>query len=476
MLMKSLVAALCLPLMLPHLSLAAEKRTAPQQKISIFTVSPELLYGLWRVDRFYGGPNMQRGPVTQRSFLLGNLGGIRDEWADKGFIFNTNITQFLNSNVKGGSRHGILRYDGSSDYLMAWDSGKAGVWSVGAVILHGETSWRARHSINPDVGSLLPANFDATMPVLNQSETTLSEAYFLQALPYNFIVLAGKINFAGLADQNVFANNENSQFDYTGLVNNPSLGAFIPYTPLGAGLVWVSGDKHHTVALVAADKDGAANKTGFNTVFNGQSTYGGQYQYTTSFKGNPGNYRILAGYTTKGPVSFSIDRRHLLAEIIGLVPVEHKSNNYGVMANFDQYLWTFSSQETDKLGKPLAANGRIALPPLGIGVFARASWAPDDRNVIDQFYSAGIGGYGLWFANRPLDNWGIGYAYTHISNKLRKLLRPIRLKNNEHGTEVFYNYAIIPSVKLTLNGQAIRSPVERRKTAYTAGGRLRVML
>ncbi|KTD63345.1 carbohydrate porin [Legionella spiritensis] len=456
----------------------AEKPSTPESKISLFTISPELLYGLWRVHQFYGDPNMVRGPVTDRSFLLGNLGGIRDDLFDKGFIIDTNITQFLNSNLAGGVRHDIWRNDGSSDYLIAWDSGKAGVWSGGGILLHGESSWQAQRSINPDVGSVLPANYDATMPVPRHSETTLSEAYLVQALPENLIFLIGKINFAGLADQNVFANNENFQFDYAGLVNNPMLGAFVPYTPLGTGIIWVP-NKQHTLAVIALDANGKASTTGFNTAFDGQYTYGVQYQYTTElWNVLPGNYRIIGGYTTKPPISFAIDQRQLLAELIGVIPIARKNNNYGILVNFDQYLWVMDNhhQAATKFAKGDDQPSRKGIPPLGFGLYGRAGWSPDDRNVISQFYSAGLGGYGLMFANRPDDNWGIGYAYTYFSNKLVRLLQPLRMANSEKGFEVFYNYALLPSTKITLNSQVIRSPFSVRKTAYTGGVRLRVML
>lgn len=456
-----------------------EKPAQSDEKISLFTASPELLYALWRVHQFYGDPNMRRGSLVDRSFLLGNIGGMRDDLLNKGLITDINITQFLNSNLAGGRRHDIWRYDGSSDYLMAWDSGKAGVWSGGGIILHGESSWRAPFSINPDVGSALPANYDATMPVPNRSETTLSEAYLVQALPAHLVFLAGKINFAGLADQNVFANNENYQFDYTGLVNNPMLGAFVPYTPLGMGLIWAPND-HHTIAVIALDANGKANTTGFRTAFNGQYTYGAQYQYTNALFGTlPGDYRVIVGYTSKPPLNFAIDRRQLLAELIGAVPIARKAENYGLLVNFDQYVWVQQNPANEPLksGNQFPYVSRKGLPPLGIGLYGRAGWAPDDRNAISQFYSFGIGGYGSVFAYRPDDNWGIGYAYTHFSNDLVRLLRPLFLLNNsERGIEVFYNYALIPSVKVTLNAQAIRSPFSRRNTAYTGGARFRLML
>ena len=88
----------------------------------------------------------------------------RDELFGRGIIFDINVTQFLNANFEGGRTTNIGRYNCSSDYFLAWDSGKAGAWSGGPIILHGESSWQAAKSINPDVSSLLPTNFDATMP------------------------------------------------------------------------------------------------------------------------------------------------------------------------------------------------------------------------------------------------------------------------------------------------------------------------
>lgn len=468
--MKKIICLFLIIIFMPITGFSAtENDQQPGQKISLFTVAPELLFALWRVQHYYGDPNMQRGNLEQRSFVLGSMDGFRDALYDRGFVFNTNINQFLNSNFSGGRRHGKYRYDGTANYFIGIDTGKAGLWSAGGILLHGETSWLANRSINPDVGSLLPANFDAAMPVLNRSETTLSEAYLVQALPHNLIFLGGKINFAGLADQSYFANNENFQFDYTGLVNNPILGAFVPYTPLGLGLVWASEDKKNSLAGIVLDADGRANLSGFDTVFNGNTTYGVQYQYTTSLNKRPGNYRAIVGYTSKNPLNFAIDPRHLLAEVLGIVPVERKRGNYGLMLNFDQYLWL-----APVIGKD--DNYRKDLPPLGLGIFGRAGWTPNDRNVIDQFYSFGIGGYGSPFAYRPFDNWGIGYAYTHVSQKLRNAIEFIPTRSNEQGLEIFYNYAIVPSVNLTLNLEVIRSPLSARNTAFAGGGRLYVML
>jgi carbohydrate-selective porin OprB len=150
-----------------------------------------------------------------------------------------------------------------------------------------------------------------------------------------------------------------------------------------------------------------------------------------------------------------------------VVPVAEKSNNYTFMINFDQYLWV-------KGGGPAA--GRKHQPPVGIGIFGRAGWAPKDRNVIDQFYSFGIGGYGMLIPGRDNDQWGLGWAGTHISSDLRDDvgLLSIDLDSFEHAVEAFYNFQVTPATHLKLNAQVIDSPVKSLDTACTLGMRLQI--
>ena len=445
----------------------AAESSPKSPKISLAEVAPELFYQLRRYPKFYGDPNTIHGNLLERSYLLGSLGGARDFLVDHGFYFDAAVTQFLQGVVSGGKDNGSARYNGTADYWLTFDSGKAGLWSGGAVFLHAESSWQAARSINADVGSLVPANFDATMPTPGVSDAiALPELYLAQALPANLLMLVGKVNFAGAGDTNIFANNERTQFSYTGLVNNPILGAFIPYTPLGGAVVWAP-NKQHNLTFLATQANGDATTSGFDN-FDGEYTLGGQYQYSPTIGGTlPGNYLVLVGYSHKDLLDFDIDPRNLIGEIIGVVPVVQKSNNYALLLNFDQYLWV-------KGGSP--APWRKNLPPVGIGIFGRAGWAPKDRNVIDQFYSFGIGGYGMIIPGRDYDQWGIGWAGTHISSDLRNDagLLGIELSGFENAFEAFYNFQVTPAAHLTVNAQLINSTVESVDTAFTLGARLQV--
>ncbi|WP_410708263.1 carbohydrate porin [Bradyrhizobium sp. BWA-3-5] len=56
----------------------------------------------------------------------------------------------------------------------------------------------------------------------------------------------------------------------------------------------------------------------------------------------------------------------------------------------------------------------------GIGVFARVSLAPSDRNLIDRYADAGIEFIGL-DGRRPLDKFGVAFGYAHVSKRAQSL-------------------------------------------------------
>jgi len=445
-------------------------------KLSLIEVAPQLYYTAKRYSKFYGDANTTHGNINERGYLLGNAGGARDYLVDHGFYFDFGVTQFLQSNVSGGERTTpSARFNGSTDGWLWLDTGKAGLWPGGAAFLHGEGAWS--WSINRDVGSVLPANNDATMPTTDpdRSQWALSEAYLLQALPANLLAAAGKMAFAAWGDLNMFANRENSQFLYTGLNVNPIAGAFFPYTALIGWLAW-SPSKSHTLTPIYSQGESSATVTGFDTLFNGNDTYAFQYVFTTEIAKRPGRYEVDAAYSTKDVPSFDISDRLLIGEIIGAVPVDEKSDNYAVVANFAQYLWV-KDGSAEAYNRRLEASPHAGLthhnaPPVGIGIFGRAGWSPKDRNVIDQFYSFGIGGYGMLIPGRDDDQWGIGWAGSHISSDLRDL--SVGLRSWEQAGEVFYNFWLTPAVHLSLNAQVIRPADDSLDTALTLGSRLQL--
>jgi len=158
--------------------------------LSLIDVAPQLYKTAKRSWTFYGDANTTQGSFSQRSHLLGNISGNRDTLIEHGVYLDVGVTQFLQGNLSGGERESPdPRYNGSTDLWLWLDTGKAGLWSGGAVFVHGEGQWDRNRGINQDVGSTLPANQDATMPSPDPdaSRWALSEWYLLQALPGNLL-------------------------------------------------------------------------------------------------------------------------------------------------------------------------------------------------------------------------------------------------------------------------------------------------
>ena len=445
----------------PSVTAKANDSPGASGMVSLIETAPELQFILRRYPSFYGDPNTVHGDLFTRSQLFGDVGGLRNKLVERGIYLDVGVTQFFGGNATGGKSNGVLRFNGSSDYWLTLDTGKAGLWPGGAIITHAETSWNAADSISQDVGSLLPASMDSVLPVPGESVTALPDLYLAQGVPGNILLIAGKINLLALADLNPFANNERFQFAYTGLYVNPVLGSFAPLSSLAAGAIWTP-TKEHLLLGAAFQGDGNAKVAGFDN-FNGNYTYAVEYQYSPTILGRPGTYLVLAAYSSKDLNNFAISEQQLIGQAIGLVPVSTKDSDYTVIGNFSQYLFV------------KGPNDRKGQPPIGIGLFGRAGWAPKGRNVIDQFYSAGIGGFGMLIPGRDHDNWGVGWAGTHISSDLRGILGLRRLASFEHALEVFYNVEVTPAVHVTVNTQVVDSVVKSRDTAVATGARLQVM-
>jgi porin len=94
---------------------------------------------------------------------------------------------------------------------------------------------------------------------------------------------------------------------------------------------------------------------------------------------------------------FGTDGLPLTSPLSNGVPIVHRGNTglYGVI---DQMIWRLPGDD----------------PKKGVGIFARASAAPSDRNLIDFYADAGVNFIGLWDM-RPNDSFGAAASYSHIS-------------------------------------------------------------
>ena len=100
---------------------------------------------------------------------------------------------------------------------------------------------------------------------------------------------------------------------------------------------------------------------------------------------------------------FDVDGKSLADPSSSGVARTHRGD-YGVYGAIDQMLWRLPGDD----------------PKKGVGAFARASWSPTDRNLIDLYAEAGVNFMGLW-DKRPDDNFGLAASFSQLSPGLREL-------------------------------------------------------
>ena len=105
----------------------------------------------------------------------------------------------------------------------------------------------------------------------------------------------------------------------------------------------------------------------------------------------------------------------------------------------------------------------------GIGIFGRIGFGDRNTNILEQFYSFGIGGRGM-LPGRDRDRFGIGFYYTNFSNDLPGIF----LSGDEIGLEIFYNIAATNWLYVTPDIQVIEPAGKRATTAFLTGLRVQM--
>jgi len=372
------------------------------------------------------------GDLWSRSTLTGDWGGLRNDLAMKGLTFDFSTTQALQGNL-GGGKEFRWPYQGSEDLTINIDTGKMGLWPGGFLKIHAENRWG--NAANPDTGALLPVNTDSLYPVPGENTTTLSEVTYIQMLSPQFGIIMGKMQ---PRENNVFARDENTQFANMAFVFNPAVATTVPQDFLAAGAVAMPTDWLTVTALVL-DSEGAANVSGFDpdTAFHRGTSVYNNWEFTIKPYGQVGHQRVGFTWSDKSRAQFGQDWGLLIRDILRGLPlnVQRSSNDWAVLYDFDQYVYTVKDH-----------------PDRGLGFFGRFGFTSGEVNPIQDFYSFGVGGKGLSGA-RPNDSFGVGYYYLAVSDKLPPIVR--RRLGDEKGVELYYNIAVTPWLHITPDLQII---------------------
>jgi porin len=244
-------------------------------------------------------------------------------------------------------------------------------------------------------------------------------------------------------------------------LNLPSGG---PSPPLATPGTRLRADVSDNLTLIGAVFDGDAagpgpddpqlrNRYGVNFRINDPPLILGEAQFLwNGKKGDPGldgkfkigGWRHFGTFTDE---RFSPTGLSLANPAAGSVPA-NLQGDFGIYSVFEQKIYRVG-RDDDR----------------GIGVFARISYSPSDRNLVDLYADAGVEFIGL-SDRRPKDKFGIAGGYARVSSRARALdgdfqqmLGPTwPVRSFESLVTAVYQYEVKPGWTLQPNIQYITHP------------------
>jgi porin len=400
------------------------------------------------------------GDLWNRSRLSGDWGGTRTDLANKGVQVDVDWTQYVQGVVDGGLDRST-RYGGHLDYLVNLDLMRMGLIPGALVRFRAES--RYGESVNGISGQVLPVNTTALFPLTNRLDEdvaiAITDLNYTQFLSEHLAVFFGKLDTLD-ADLNDFASGRGkSQFMNANFVFNSALALRLPYSTLGAGVLWLP-TQNITVNASIINTTDSSTDTGFDDFGDGQ-TVSAEADFQYRLRGLPG------GMNVGGLYSFNQDFNQIGGRLIfqpgQQLAVEQEDDTWAVYWSTWQYLFV-----EDPSDAPIdLADG---VPDReGVGIFARFGVADQDTNPVEWSASFGVGGRGM-IPSRDDDVFGVGYYYTHFQET--RVGGLLGFEDEGQGFETFYNVAITPASHLTFDMQLADPALPRTDTAVILGGRL----
>lgn len=364
------------------------------------------------------------GCLCERPYLTGDWFGARTALADKGLDFRFSATQFYQG-VASGGRAQEFEYGGKLDYYLDGDAGKLGIREGLFVNLHAET--RFGSSVNNIDGLLLPSNVAMQFPDADADVTSITALKVTQALSENVAVFVGKINTLDEYPLRYNGGPGLGGFMNTSLVFNPVVARTVPYSAFGTGVALISEGVPFFSFTVFDPQERATE--GLDDLFAEGVLLVPDLVLRFQPFGLPGTYNFGGTYSNRQ--YRSTDPSAWL-----VIPSE------GVQGGLETGSWS------------IYANGYQALwvdrcdPTRNWGVFLQTGLSDGNPNPIRYTVNGGFGGRSP-LRRRSLDTFGIGYYYVGLSESFKQLTQPFLAQQDEHGVELFYNYALTPWCRLT---------------------------
>src|SRR6266849_559372 len=437
----------------------------PTKKASLVNLAPVLL-PYFNNGPVFGVAGTDVSDFWHRTQLSGDWGGVRTSLARHGFFLDLYSTSAYQDTTAGGLKTGNT-FIQNAQLSINVDTGRAGLWSGGLVHI----TLQSRYGNSPQdtfsAGSTVPQYYGLTLPGPFLTHDVLPTEYFLlQSLGQRFSVMLGKITVLTICDQTLFGNSFKYYFANFNFNKNPQALNFFNPTSLAAIGVWRPAN-WATLAGGVLDPNSQANNLA-SRAFDRVNIYAASiFSYTVH--GLPGQSWAQFNWTNKPKINLRTPFGALSpgenSEGVGVLlgspatqglPIRFKPNSWVTIGNFSQYI--FVKEDKRRIARTLQSGQ----PLRGIGVFGRAGYAPDETNTITRDASFALFAHGL-SETRQEDSFGAGFFYNAISRPLKqsiaKLTPGAATVKDERGTEVFYDFAITPAIRLIPSYQHIWNPL-----------------
>jgi porin len=385
-------------------------------------------------------------PLGERPTLFGGPNSPEQWLSDHGLGVDLSWTEFGQAMVTPDDADNSVQWGGKLNAKLNFDFSKMGLWDgFSASALY---EYRTGDGVNGMNGVLLPINLQIYEPA--NASTALSLT-FTQRFSESFSLTLGKFNMVDAASATpIVGGGGLNTFWNLNFAAPPS--GLVPAYITGVSGTLRTGPANYT--LMVYDPRDSQNSSGLS----GWGEDGINLRLSATIPVSPGGltgYQTLVGvFSTKD----SVDLADLPQLILPVPPgqdttVDIKGNSWYLGWNFQQYLW----QD--------AAN-----PGRGWGVFGQAFIADGNPNLYRWFVNFGVAGNSP-IAGRGQDRFGVGYFNTSFSEDLTDSLYTLTgaTIGAERGIEMFYNAALAPWFRVTINLQYVRPGVRDYDNAFVAG-------
>jgi porin len=390
--------------------------------------------------------------IWERANLLGDIGGLRTVLGNYGISLGLTETSEVLGNVTGGVHQGAA-YDGVTQLTVAADLSKmigleGAIFNVSGLQIHGR---------NLSTDNLL--SLQTASGIEADRSTRLWELWYQQSFLHGkFDVRLGQQSL----DQEFMISQQSSIFINTAmgwpLIPSVDLYAGSSVYPLSSLGVRLRGQPTDTITILG----GVFNDNPPGGPFNNDSQLRGAEQTGTRFNlntgalfiaeiqyalnaaspaegappvGLPGTYKLGFWYDTATFPDQRFDQNGLsLADPASTGIARMRRGNFSIYGLMDQVVW----QPDPKSARAL-------------GVFARFMGAPEDRNLINFAFDAGVT-LKAPFAGRDSDTVGLGYGFGQVSGSASNLDKDVGrftgtafpVRSSESFIELTYQAQIAP--------------------------------